>query len=151
MANLAIVIEFESGRQVLEISRPSHEGVNVAMPIYLDRHLFLSTGYGHGCAVYRLEKKDDERCAKEVWSNKTRKNKSQTPILYSGNLDSCDEISLKCVEFLTGKTHWRQGGSLFRGYAHGTATLAGGHLILITPKVELQIAKATPDGFNPLV
>lgn len=151
MANSAIVVEVGSGRQVLEIPRPSHEGVNVAMPIYHEGHLFLSTGYGHGCAVYRLETKNGGLDAEEVWSNKALKNKFQTPVLYDGNLYSCDEISLKCVEFLTGKTHWRKGGSLSRGYAHGTVTLADGHLIILSAKGELQIARATPDGFTPLV
>lgn len=151
MANSAVIAEIPSGRMVLEISRPSHEGVNVAAPIYRDGHLFLSTGYGHGCALYRLKKTDDGLAAEEVWSNKSIKNKFQTPVLHEGSLYTCDEISMKCVDFLTGATHWRKGGSLSRGYAHGTVTVADSYLFVLTAKGELQVAKASTSGFQPIV
>lgn len=145
MAQSCIVAELQTGRQVLRVDWPSHSGVNASSPIFQDGHLFISTGYGFGSGVFKLEPDGDRLAAKEVWRSARIKNKFQTPILTGGNLYTSDESGLKCVDFKTGKRHWRKGG-----IKHGTLLLADGHLLLLTEKGELQVAKASTDGFEVL-
>ena len=71
-------------------------------------------------------------------------NKFQTPVLYKGNLYACDQKAFKCVEFMTGKSHWEK-----RKVKHGTIVLASDNLILLTEGGELQIGPASPNGFVP--
>ncbi|MCG8406631.1 MAG: PQQ-like beta-propeller repeat protein [Phycisphaerales bacterium] len=144
MAESAIVAEIETGKQVLRIPWPSHSGVNASTPIFHDGHLFVCTGYGYGAGLFKLTRSDDRLVSTEVWRSKKIRNKFQSPVLVDGHLYTSDENGLKCVGFMTGKRHWRKGG-----IRHGTLVAADGHLILLTEKGELQIAKASPKDFIP--
>lgn len=145
MGHSVIVAEVATGRRVLRFDWPSHSGVNACAPIFHDGHLFISTGYGYGAGLFKLEPDGDRLRATEVWRNRKIRNKFQSPVLLDGKLYTSDENGLKCIDFLTGGRHWRRGG-----VRHGTILAADGHLILLTETGELQIARASPEGFEPI-
>jgi glucose dehydrogenase len=150
LADAAVVADLASGREVLRIPWPAHSGVNASSPIFHDGCLFLSTGYGHGCGLFRLSSGKNGLEARPVWRNKALKNKFQTPVLHEGRLYTSDERALKCVDFLTGRTQWMKGDVLMnKGYKHGTVILAGGQLVILTESGELLVAPATPEAFRP--
>ncbi len=144
MARNAIIVELETGKQVWSMPWETDWHVNAATPIFHDGHLFLASGYNTGCGLYKLSASGDGLSAEEVWRSKILLSKFQTPILYEGKLYTSDQKSLKCVDFQTGERKWRK-----RRIKHGTIVLADGHLILLTGKGQLQIAKATPEEFDP--
>lgn len=144
MAESLLVAELETGKRVLRVPWPSHSGVNASSPIFHDDHIFISTGYGYGSGLFKLERDGDRLTAKEIWRSKKIRNKFQTPLLIDGKLYTSDENGLKCVEWMTGKRLWRKGG-----IRHGTLVGADGHLILLTEKGELQVAKTSPEDFSP--
>ncbi|MCZ6699454.1 MAG: PQQ-like beta-propeller repeat protein, partial [Planctomycetota bacterium] len=144
MGQSVIVAEAKTGKPVLRFEWPSHSGVNACSPIFHDGHLLISTGYGYGAGLFKLKPEGDVLRAAEVWRSRKIRNKFQSPVLFEGNLYTSDENGLKCADFMTGKLHWRKGG-----IRHGTIVLAGGYLGLLTETGELQVAPASPDGFEP--
>lgn len=145
MGQSVIVAEAKTGKLALRFEWPSHSGVNACSPIFHDGCLFISTGYGYGAGLFKLEPDGDQLRATEVWRSRKIRNKFQSPVLFEGNLYTSDENGLKCADFMTGKLRWRKGG-----IRHGTFVLAGKHLALLTETGELQVARASPEDFEPI-
>ena len=143
LGNSAIIAELETGKQVFSMPWKTDWKVNAAAPIFHEGYLFLSSGYSTGCGLFKLRAEGDALSAEEIWRSKVLLNKFQTPVLHRGKLYSSDQKALKCVDFMTGERHWRK-----RRVKHGTVVYANGHLILLTEKGELRIAKANPEGFK---
>jgi outer membrane protein assembly factor BamB len=141
----AIIAEAQTGRLVWQTPWKTDWDVNAATPIYHDGHLFLTSGYKTGSALFKLRKDGDKLAADQVWKTDAMRCKFQTPVLWKGNLYGSDQRSLLCVDFMTGEKRWEQ-----RRVRHGTVVLADGHLLLLTEDGQFQIAKASPTGFEPL-
>ena len=141
----ALIAEAQTGRLVWQTPWKTDWDVNAATPIYHDGHLFLSSGYKTGCALFKLRKDGDKVAADQVWKTDALRCKFQTPVLWEGKLYGSDERALLCVDFLSGKKCWEQ-----PRVKHGTVVLADGYLLLLTENGELQIAKASPTAFEPL-
>ena len=63
-------------------------------------------------------------------------------------LNVCDtrataDAELKCVEWETGAVKWAA-----KGFGHGSFIFAGDHLIALSDKGKLSIARATPEKFE---
>lgn len=144
MGDSAIIAEAKSGKQVMRTGWQTDWQVNAASPIYHDGHLFLTSGYKTGCALYKLARSGDKLDAKEVWRSKVIMNKFQSPILYNGFLYSSDQKALVCVDFMTGREAWRE-----HRLKHGTIVLADGSLLFLTEGGELHIAPADPSTYEP--
>jgi outer membrane protein assembly factor BamB len=141
----AIVVEAKTGRLVARIPWQTNYKVNAAAPIYHDGYLFLTSGYETGCGLFKLEADGKDLMATEVWKSTVLMNKFQSCILHEGNLYSCDQKALACVDFKTGKEKWR-----VRKVKHGTLILADGHLLLLTQSGRLQIAPVSESGFEAI-
>jgi outer membrane protein assembly factor BamB len=151
-ATEAIVVEAESGRSVWTTPWKTSYDVNASTPIYHAGHLFLSSGYGTGCALFKLERKGDGLTGRQVWKSKVLRNKFETCVLYEGKLYGADEESLKCVDFASGKLLWqreRVGGGRSGRTRHGTVLIAGGKLLFLSEAGELLVGNALPKGFEP--
>lgn len=145
MAGAALVADVKTGRPVLKIPWKTSFNVNAASPIYHDGHLLLSSGYGTGAALFKLDVDGENLSAEEVWRNKELRSKFQSCVLRDGILYGGDERGLKCIEFMTGKKRWS-----VRGLQHSTVLWIDGHLIVLTEKGQMKIAKATPERFDPI-
>jgi outer membrane protein assembly factor BamB len=121
--------------------------VNAATPIFKDGYLFLTSGYKTGAGLFKLVAQGDHLKGESVWEgqpNKVILGKFQSPVLYDGHLYVSDQKELKCVEFKTGKQIWKEGG-----IKDSTVVIADGHLFVFTENGELQIAKASPEKYEP--
>lgn len=144
LGSAAIIVEAKTGREVWRTKWETDWEVNAASPMFHDGYLFFTSGYHTGAALYKLAAEGDELSAAEVWRSDVLLNKFQSAILHEGHLYTSDQNALKCVEFLTGKEKWKK-----PRVTNGTLILAEGHLILLTEKGQLQIAKASPEDFTP--
>ncbi|MCO6439165.1 MAG: PQQ-binding-like beta-propeller repeat protein [Phycisphaerae bacterium] len=144
----AIIVEASTGREVWRTEWKTDWDVNAAAPVYHDGHLFLSSGYKTGCALFKLTKTGHGLSANEVWRSKDFMNKFQSCILFKGNLYTSDQNALHCADFLTGKERWREKRLEGKRTKHGTLILADEHLIYLMENGTLLIGKADPKAFE---
>jgi outer membrane protein assembly factor BamB len=145
MAKAGIIADAKTGKEVGRIPWETSYDVNATTPIYHDGHLFLSTGYETGSALLKLSDEGSELTTTEVWRSKVLMTKFRSAILKDGVLYSGDQKGLRCVDFMTGKELWSK-----NRLKHASVLLANDHLIVLTEKGRLMIAKATPKEFNPM-
>lgn len=140
----AIIADAKSGELACRIPWEMNNNVNAASPIFDNGYLFLGSGYGHGCATYKLTRKGDRLAADEAWGGKMIMAQFQSPVLLDGFLYVSDERGLKCVNFKTGKEGWQR-----RNLSSGTIVAAQDHLFFLTQDGKLMIAPASPKEFKP--
>lgn len=116
-------------------------GVNAATPIIEGDEVFVSSGYGFGCA--RL--KASSTGVQEVWRNKNMRNHANSCVLLGGSLYGFDENELKCLDWKTGEVKWGT-----KAYGKGSLMAADGKLILYGQTGKLGLAEANPAAFNEL-
>ena len=114
--------------------------VNAMSPVVLDQRLFISSGYGRGCALVDYSGKEP----KVAWENKDMCNQMSGCVAWKGHLFGFDEKVLKCLD-LAGKERWRQ-----RGLGQGALSIADGRLLVMTEDGELIVAEASGEGFKEL-
>jgi outer membrane protein assembly factor BamB len=145
MAKAGIIADAKTGKEVCRIPWKTSYDVNATTPIYHDGHLFLSTGYSTGSALLKLSSEGDKLSTTEVWRSKVLMTKFRSCILKDGMLYSGDQKGLRCVEFMTGKELWGKDRM-----KHSSVLLADGHLIVLSEKGRLMIAKANTKEFKPI-
>ena len=84
--------------------------VNAAAPVVMGNEIFISSGYGKGCALIAIE----ESKPRVVWQNKIIKAHFNPPILHKGHLvgitgQAASRGELYCLDPKTGATTWRVG------------------------------------------
>jgi outer membrane protein assembly factor BamB len=136
-------LEPASGRELWRTDWKTSYDVNAATPTVIDNRIFVSSGYGHGCALFEIGKTVIKR-----WENKNLRAHINTPIAWQGALygidgDANPKSPLVCLDLETGKVKWEEkvGG--------GALVLADGKLVLLSELGELIIGDATPNGFKP--
>jgi outer membrane protein assembly factor BamB len=124
---------------------------NVATPLIFGNRLFISTGYGTGCALFELSAREGKPAAEKLWANKEMKNYFSTSVLVDGYLYGFNNTKLTCLDFRTGKTRWKTGGTdrdnLFN---RGSLIAADGKLIIGGEQGLLALAEISPDSYKEL-
>jgi outer membrane protein assembly factor BamB len=122
--------------------------VNAATPIALDDYVFISSNYGMGCALLKVEKDASGGLkAEPVYQSTAMANHHPSSVLYREHLFGCSSPPgiLTCLNFRTGEVAWTK-----RGFGEGTTVLAAaGHLIILSGDGrKLALAEATPEGYR---
>ncbi len=145
MAGNVLIADAATGTEAARIQWKTPYNVNAATPIFHQDHLFISSGYNTGSALYKLDLKDNHLHVQQVWQDRFLKCKFQTCVLRDNLLFGGDEQGLKCAEFLTGKQCWN-----IRGMENATVVWVADHLIVLAEDGRLMIAPATGKEFKPI-
>jgi outer membrane protein assembly factor BamB len=120
---------------------------NIAQPIQLGTNrIFLSAGYGTGCVAFEINKIGDSFSTRELWRNKSMKNKFTSSVFFRGAIYGLDEDILTCLDAATGARLWKEGR-----YGYGQVLLAGDQLIVLCGDGDLAIVRAGSKGPEQLV
>lgn len=138
-----LAVEPRTGRELWRYRWLTQYNCNAADPVVSDGRVFVSSGYGKGAAVVKLE--DGE----QVWRSKTMRNQVHSPVLLAGSVYGIDgnmgpKARLKCVDFATGEERWT-----LDDVEAGALAAADGRLLFLTAGGELSVASASPEGFRP--
>ena len=143
------LVLYDLGRQK-EVGR--HEWktklmANTATPVVSGDRLFISSGYGRGCALLRA----GPAGLQVVYENTNVSSECVTGVLFQDHVygvsgDQGMQGSLKCLNFSTGQVKWEHGGF----NVGGGIIIADGKFLHLTADGELIVAAATPDTYREL-
>ena len=133
--------KMKDGSEMWRFPWKTRYGVNASTPLIQGDEVFLSTGYGYGCALLKMSATG----AQEVWRNKNMRNHVNSCVLLDGSIYGYDDNELKCLDWKTGETKWAT-----RSYGKGSLISADGRLILYGQNGKLGLAEASPVAFKEL-
>jgi outer membrane protein assembly factor BamB len=135
-----------TGEKLWDHSWRTKYEINAADPIISGNTMFISSGYGKGCALLKPE----ARTVTELYRNTNMRNQINSSVLWKGHIYGFDGqvnggAELTCIEYETSKRKWSR-----RGLGTGSLMLADGKLIILGEKGKLVIARASPERFIQL-
>ena len=134
------------GKSVWSFPWKTQYDVNAADPIVSGGKMFVSSGYGHGCALVDISSGKPT----VIWQNKNLRNHINSSVLWQGFLYGVDDVSnskyeLKCLAWDTGEVKWSE-----PKFGKGSLIIADGKIIGLSDKGELMVAEASPAGFKTI-
>lgn len=155
-ASTLVALDPANGKTLWTFPWPTSMGINCSQPIPVgEDRVFVSAGYGHGCALVRLAREGNTLVAKELWSSVKMKNKFSASVIHDSHVYGLDEGVLACLNLDTGERKWKG-----KSYGHGNLLLVAGgpsgakspaaHLIVLSEEGELALVRATPEKFEEL-
>ena len=119
----------------------TYEDINVAQPIVVDdERIFISSAYGHGCAMLRVTESDGVWEVEKIWEGLSLQLKFSSAILQNGFIYGLDKNILVCLDPQTGERRWKAGR-----YGYGALILANGYLIIQCENGDLALVEASPE------
>lgn len=141
-----LALDPATGKQLWDIPWGTRYGVNAADPVVQGKNLFISTGYGKGCAMYELNAGE----SKLLWQHRDLRTQMNPALLIDGHLygidgDESSKTQLKCLDAATGATKWAEPVAKM-----GSVTAAKNALIVLSGVGELSLAKISPTSYEVL-
>ena len=115
---------------------------NCSSPVYSNGMVFTASGYGTGCAMFKLGANGK---AKSEYDNKEMKNHHGGMVVLDDHVYGFDEQILKCIDMKSGKTVWKD-----RSIGKGSVTCADGHLYLRSEDGPVALCVATTSGYQEM-
>lgn len=118
--------------------------VNATTPVTSDNLVFITSGYGTGCALLKV----GQSSADVVWKNTAIASHHSDPYIIDGHIYGYSGDSMqnkgdfKCIELLTGIEKWST-----RDMGWGTCTYVDGYLLCLDIKGNLFLMKPNPEKF----
>ncbi|MBN1673082.1 MAG: PQQ-like beta-propeller repeat protein [Kiritimatiellae bacterium] len=118
---------------------------NAADPVIYGDKVFISTGYGQGCAMLQL----GSGALSEVWSNRDMENHFSTCVLRGDYLYGFDGkqgdtgAPLRCVDAREGTVKWSK-----TGFRTGSLLSADGKLIILGERGDLAVARVSSSSYD---
>lgn len=133
----------EGGKLLWTVPWKTSYDVNAAQPIVLGNGVFISSGYGIGCAIIQIEGNK----AKPIWKTPAMQQQFTSAIVHEGLIyGTTDPGELVCLNPKTGQTLWRQGG-----FEKGGVVATDAELIALTGNEgELVLTELSPKGYREL-
>jgi len=140
--NSVLAVRPTDGKKLWQFEWKTKHDVNAADPIVSGNKVFISSGYGRGCALLEIK----GSAVDKVWENKAVRAQMNCLVLRDGYLYGFDDTILKCIKMQDGAEQW-QDKSMGKG---ALMMSADGRLIIMSDKSELVIARAKPDKLDVL-
>ncbi|MCZ6725732.1 MAG: PQQ-like beta-propeller repeat protein [Acidobacteria bacterium] len=119
---------------------------NVAQPLVVgDDRLLVSSGYGEGSRMLRIERDGTGFTASLVWESPRLKAKFTNVVLHEGFVYGLDDGVLVCLDPATGERCWKRGR-----YGHGQVILVDDLLLVQSEKGEVVLLEPNPDEHREL-
>lgn len=133
------------GRLLWQAARRGQTAV-IPTPIVHNDHVYVTSGYGVGCNLFRITRSGNKFSASEVYANKVMVNHHGGVIRVGEFLYGySDGKGWTCQSFKTGDAMWAE-----RKLDKGAISFADGHLYLRAErgKGTVLLIEASPKGFN---
>jgi outer membrane protein assembly factor BamB len=141
-ASRAVGVDVRDGRLLWEYPRVANRVANIATPVVKDNFVFLSSDYGTGSALLKLDPAGGGVTASEVYFTQEMRNHHSSSILVGDHLYGFSSAILTALRFADGATAWKD-----RSVGKGSLAFADGHLYLYSENGVVGLAEATPAGY----
>lgn len=120
---------------------------NVSQPVPLpDNRLLVSSGYGVGAELLRIERDDEGRLQpSRLWKSPRLKAKFTNVVVHDGHVYGLDDGVLVCLDPHTGERCWKRGR-----YGHGQVILVGDLLLIQAEDGSVVLIEPRPDELREL-
>jgi outer membrane protein assembly factor BamB len=144
----------EAGKLLWEYPWKTSFDVNAATPEVIrarvgekeETYIFISSGYGKGCALVKVLEQDGKFGAKAVYANNELCCHFGSPVRHGEYIYGLDETrDLTCLSIRTGLSVWRQ-----RGFQKGTLLRVDDRLIVLGEAGKLALIEANPKEYREL-
>lgn len=146
----------ESGNVLWRYPYVTDYDCNIATPLAVDGHLFISAGENHGSVLLRLEPTGDTFHPIVVWASQGNqsvlRNEWQTSVLLNKHLYGFDNVGsagpvthLTCIKARTGERVWQK-----TRFGKGNLIAADRKLFISTMKGELVVVRASAADFEEI-
>lgn len=146
--NGAALLDIATGEELGFFTWETAYSVNSCIPIIQDDLVYISSEYGQGAALFRV---DEDFSTESLWEHKDFNNHFNASILldgylygYHGHYGRADG-SFRCVEFETGELQW-----VDESINRGSVLLADGKLFILSGNGEMVLANPSPEAFTPV-
>jgi outer membrane protein assembly factor BamB len=139
----AVGVDIKDGRLLWEYPRVANRVANIATPVVKDNFVFLSSDYGTGSALLKLDPTGAGVSATEVYFTQEMRNHHSSSILVGEHLYGFSSAILTALRFADGATAWKD-----RSVGKGSMAFADGHLYLFSEGGVVGLAEATPAGYR---
>lgn len=139
----AVGVDLRDGRLLWEYPRVANRVANIATPVVKDNFVFLSSDYGTGSALLKLDPTGGGVSATEVYFTQEMRNHHSSSILVGDHLYGFSSAILTALRFADGATAWKD-----RSVGKGSMAFADGHLYLFSEGGVVGLAEATPAGYR---
>jgi outer membrane protein assembly factor BamB len=143
-------VSLDKGAELWRYPWKTEFDCNIMTPLVIDGDkLFVSSGEGNGCALFRLQA---AAAPTVIWESKGPKsvmiNYWANPVVHEGFLygfsgEFDKKIHLRCIDLKDGRVRWTK-----EGFGKGSVTLADGHLFIAAKSGELVLVRATPEAYD---
>ena len=145
-ASQLVGLDLKDGKELWRSEWKTSYDVNAATPLVMGDKIFVSSGYGSGCALFEVTGSG----VSERWRNKNLKEHINSPVVFQGHVFGFDGQAgsgglLTCLDLVGGAVKWQE-----KSVAGGSLVLADGRLICLTEKGELVLGEASAGGFKLL-
>jgi outer membrane protein assembly factor BamB len=115
---------------------------HVTAPLVIGtNHVLISSGYGTGCELIRIEKNSEEVWSvTREWKSMSLKSKFAPIFVKDDYIYGLDDGIFTCVAMKTGQRLWKDGR-----YGHGQGLLVGGIILLTSEKGEVVLIDPNPE------
>jgi len=141
-AERAVGLDVKDGRLLWSYARAANRVANIATPVVKDNFVFLSSDYGTGAALLKLDATGGGVTATEVYFTQEMRNHHSSSILVGEHLYGFSSAILTALRFADGVTAWKD-----RSVGKGSLAFAEGHLYLFSENGVVGLAEATPTGY----
>ncbi len=108
--------------------------------------VFISAGYGNGCAMLQIKAGPDGKlAATQLWASHKMKTQFNSVHLYEGHIYGLDDGSLACMDAATGDRLWKDGR-----FGAGQTLLVDDTVLIQAEKGDILLTAAQPTGYKEL-
>ncbi len=142
-AKAVIGVAAASGAKLWSAPWETSYDVNAATPIVIGNSVFITSGYGKGCALVDVAQSG----ATIRWQSRDLVARFNTPVLWKGMIYGIGEPgNMVCLDPMSGQTKWKQSG-----FEWGGLVLVDGVLIGLDGRTGACVmVKASPDSYQEL-
>ena len=139
----AIGLRADNGELLWRYPQVANSTANIATPIVREPHVFVSSDYGVGCALLRLERSGGDVSADEVYFHRDMRNHYSSSVLLDDHLYGFSSSILTCMRFETGEVAWRD-----RSVGKGQIIYADGRLYLLSEDGVVGLVEPSPAAYR---